>query len=253
LQLLEALRAGRVAPGASSAALAQHRLPADWATPLAELAARGWTGPLLGEAAETVAAERASAATQGIRVVSTQPGAAHGDLVQTSVALRQLFTQAKREILLAGFRVTDRSILEHLRRPPERALDVRLFFDLHPKVDVHGRTREGSPDLDMLPGLWMQEFLEKIWPPGVASPRAWYSPLTLEPDEHGAWRSMHIKTVVVDRERLFVTSANFTDRAQTRNFELGVLVENADAASRVVRHFEALVSQTVFAHLPVVG
>ena len=44
--------------------------------------------------------------------------------VDTAVVMRRLFRQAKREVLIAGFRVTDRALLENLRRPEARKLDV---------------------------------------------------------------------------------------------------------------------------------
>ena len=53
---------------------------------------------------------------------------------------------------------------------------------------------------------------------------------------------LHAKCVVVVARWSLVTSANFTDRAQTRNIELGVLIEDQAFARTVVTQWRALVS-----------
>jgi len=41
--------------------------------------------------------------------------------------------------------------------------------------------------------------------------------------------SLHAMCVVVDAEKLFVSSANFTEPTQLRNFEVGVLIDNSQS------------------------
>jgi phosphatidylserine/phosphatidylglycerophosphate/cardiolipin synthase-like enzyme len=38
---------------------------------------------------------------------------------------------------------------------------------------------------------------------------------------------LHAKCIVVDHEQALITSANFTNRGQTRNIEVGVLIRDA--------------------------
>lgn len=45
---------------------------------------------------------------------------------------------------------------------------------------------------------------------------------------------------MVDGEYAFVSSANFTEAAQARNIEAGVLIRSKSFAQRLARHFEAL-------------
>lgn len=45
------------------------------------------------------------------------------------------------------------------------------------------------------------------------------------------WCSLHAKCVVVDGAKAFESSANFTQRGQERNIEVGVLIEDASFAS----------------------
>ena len=57
----------------------------------------------------------------------------------------------------------------------------------------------------------------------------------------GSRFSLHAKCIVADERTALVTSANFTDRGQTRNLEMGVLIEDAPFASRLVQQWRGLV------------
>lgn len=249
-RLARSLEAQHIRPGGTVAELRQARLPEEWHEPLRGLEGEGWTTHTLGQAVWAVHHERKSAQSAGPRVVSTQPGVSEKGFVDTGVVLRRLFQQAEREVLLAGFRVTDREMLEGLRRPEARRLDVRLFVDLTPEVSPNGWAWQEPPSPEALPARWWQDFLDGIWPEAMEAPRGWYSPLTVRPGAEG-WRSMHIKTVVIDRTQWFVTSANFTTRARERNFELGALISDPKTAEAVIRHFEGMQRAGIFVAFPV--
>jgi phosphatidylserine/phosphatidylglycerophosphate/cardiolipin synthase-like enzyme len=51
---------------------------------------------------------------------------------------------------------------------------------------------------------------------------------------------LHAKCVVVDERWAFVTSANFTEAAQERNIEAGVLLDHPKLAEALVARFQAL-------------
>jgi phosphatidylserine/phosphatidylglycerophosphate/cardiolipin synthase-like enzyme len=66
---------------------------------------------------------------------------------------------------------------------------------------------------------------------------------------HDRWRRMpdkrrfsHAKCVVVDGRTAFVTSANFTEAAQERNIEVGILVRSQIVAERLIAFFDALIA-----------
>jgi phosphatidylserine/phosphatidylglycerophosphate/cardiolipin synthase-like enzyme len=175
---------------------------------------------------------------QNVELVRTQP-AEVGEGVDTSVTLRQLFLQAEEEVLVAGFRLTDRELFQPLRREG-KALRVRLFVDIDPTVNVYGREQRPADPL-LWPAQWRREFLRWIWPEGLPEPELYHAPLGLLPGT-----SMHMKTVVVDRRQWLVTSANFTSRGQERNFEIGALIRDPEAAGRVLQWFEELVAGGIF-------
>ena len=242
--LAELARAGRVVPGTPTAVLRSYDAPDSWAQPLAALASAGWAPASFVDAVAAVAAARARVGGTSTSVVSTRPQVAGPEVVDTSVAVRRLFTQAKREVVLAGFRVTERDMLEPLRRPTGRELSIRLFVDLDPAVDVLGR-KQVAANAETWPRQWWPAFLEQVWPTFLDAPAAWFAPSTLLPDSDGEWRSMHVKTVVVDRRWWFVTSANFTRRGHHRNLELGALIDDPERAAEVVRCFDEWVAAGV--------
>jgi len=247
--LAELARAGRVVPGTPAAVLRSYDAPSDWAEALQAFEGAGWTRAHFAEAVAAVAAARARTGEARASVVSTRPRIAGPDVVDTAVAVRRLFTQAQHEVLLAGFRVTERDMLEPLRRPAGRELSVRLFVDLDPGVDVLGRKQVPAMS-ESWPQLWWPAFIEQVWPLFMDAPAAWFAPSTLAPDGDGEWRSMHVKTVVVDRRWWFVTSANFTRRGHHRNLELGALIEDPGRAEEVVRCFDEWVAAGVFVGFP---
>jgi phosphatidylserine/phosphatidylglycerophosphate/cardiolipin synthase-like enzyme len=56
---------------------------------------------------------------------------------------------------------------------------------------------------------------------------------------------MHAKCVVVDSERTYIGSANFTEAAQLRDIEIGVVICSAETALAVERHFDCLIARRI--------
>jgi phosphatidylserine/phosphatidylglycerophosphate/cardiolipin synthase-like enzyme len=82
-------------------------------------------------------------------------------------------------------------------------------------------------------------FFAENWTFGDPRPELYYDPRTVAPFSKV---SLHAKCVVVDRRQTLVTSANFTDRGQTRNIEVGVLIEDVAFATRLHEQWWGLVS-----------
>lgn len=61
----------------------------------------------------------------------------------------------------------------------------------------------------------------------------------------GSLVSLHAKCVVVDHRLSLITSANFTDRGQTRNFEAGVEIEDEAFALSLARQWQNLIDEGV--------
>jgi phosphatidylserine/phosphatidylglycerophosphate/cardiolipin synthase-like enzyme len=80
-----------------------------------------------------------------------------------------------------------------------------------------------------------------IWTFGQPRPTVYYDPRTATPGP--PWASLHAKCIVVDDECALVTSANFTDRGQTRNIEAGVLVTDTTFAEQLAGQWRQLVRE----------
>jgi phosphatidylserine/phosphatidylglycerophosphate/cardiolipin synthase-like enzyme len=70
-------------------------------------------------------------------------------------------------------------------------------------------------------------------------PELYYDPRSVEQAAHA---SMHAKFVVVDERFTLITSANFTGRGQSRNVEVGVLIDDSAFAVWVLEQWRGLVA-----------
>jgi len=162
---------------------------------------------------------------------------------QTGVVLEHLFASATRSVLVSTFVVHQghrvfKALSDRMAAVP--SLQVQLF--LHVGRDQ----RDTRYDSEII-----REFVEDFgrhWP-WSPRPRVFYDPRSMALDDtlKATW---HAKCVVIDDEVAFVTSANFTEWAQSRNVEAGVLLRNPHFASQLRQQFESLVRSKAVLELP---
>ncbi|MBS1222943.1 MAG: hypothetical protein H6R23_2563 [Proteobacteria bacterium] len=109
-------------------------------------------------------------------------------------------------------------------------------------LDVQRTWQDVTPTVLLL-RRFIERFTTQEWP-GKRLPAVYYDPRSLA-CEMGQRASLHAKCVVVDRQVAFVSSANFTEAAQVRNIEVGLLVRIPAIAEALTRHFEALIEAGV--------
>ncbi len=177
-------------------------------------------------------------------LVSTGPemgGAAHRD---TGVVVRELFSSAREHALVVGYAVYGgQEVFAALARRMEERPDLQVKMCL----DVQRPAGDTSSPPEIL-ARFAARFRTREWP-GRRVPAVYYDPRSLESDP-ARRASLHAKCVVVDREVAFVSSANFTEAAQVRNIEVGVLIRSAPFARRLAQHFEALVEGGALQRVP---
>lgn len=146
-------------------------------------------------------------------VVWTGPESRRSGARDTAVVLAGLFQKATARVLLAGFAFDHAAaVLGPLHEALRRGASARIFADAEAATD----------------------FLGRHWPFGPPFPDVYgFVP------EQGVFASLHAKCVVVDGRWVFVTSANFTDWGQTRNVEVGVLLDDARLAAVLEAQFVA--------------
>ena len=149
--------------------------------------------------------------------------------------MRELFASAERSVLVATYAVFQgRQVFEPLAARMEQVPDlkVRMF------VNVARPHRDDTPENQILKAF-ADEFRRDHWP-GARLPELYYDPRSLAVGK-GPKAALHAKAIVVDDTQAFVTSANFTEAAQERNIEAGVLVESASFAISLRLQFDSLV------------
>ena len=153
----------------------------------------------------------------------------------TGVVMRQLFGKARERVLAVGFAV-------HQGKAVFKTLADWLDTDdcLEAILCINVRRQHGDTSIDQdILRRFANEFVRNEWP-GSRLPRVYYDPRSLDTAGRTA-SSMHAKCVVIDGMEALVTSANFTEAAQERNIELGLLVNSQSIARKVEEHFMLLI------------
>lgn len=204
---------------------------------LANLRANGMSGPQIALVVEAVSQTRRSQTEPSLLLdlVLSGPELQGVPTSDTAAVMHALLQEATDQILLVGYAIYNgKRLFEPLAKRMELYPALRTVFC----VDIPRKYMDQTPSL-LIVQRFAAEFREKHWPwPKI--PEVYYDPRSLEqvPELHA---SLHAKCVVVDRRLAFVTSANFTEAAQHKNIEAGLLVRHAPIAERVAIYFEGLI------------
>ncbi len=157
----------------------------------------------------------------------------------------ELLSSADRTVWVSTFAYFDGPrAFEVLARRMEEKTQLRVTLLLN----IQRRRGDTSSANDLV-----RRFAERFWGtdwPGSSRPNVFYDPRSLETD--GPAGVLHAKAVVTDDETVFVTSANLTEAALDRNFELGLLVRDPALALSVSSHFRGLIDRELLRPLPII-
>lgn len=188
--------------------------------------------------------KREHRAAPTLELVWSGPEVAGSASRDTSVVAEELFRTAREQILIAGFAVYQgrrvfAALAERMDREPE--LRVRMFLNVgRPYGDT-------SPD-EQLVDAFRRRFEREEWP-GKRRPEVFYDPRSLE-GGRGPRMALHAKCIIADEDAALITSANFTEAAQERNIEAGLLFRDAPVVRALKRQFESLLDLGWFRSLP---
>lgn len=249
--LAAGLRSGRLSPPYSALVL-HFYCPGETcfgvATRMQQLYSDGLSSVHLGLLLESIAeARERESIGKAIDLVWSGPEGVGVTNRDTGTVVRELFLSAYEQVLLAGYAVYQgqevfRTLATRMEELP--GLQVHMFLDVKRK---HSDT---SPDKLILREFG-KRFREVEWP-GSRLPEVFYDPRSLSLDP-GKRSSLHAKCVVIDKQTAFVSSANFTEAAQERNIEAGVLIRSESFASSLANHFETLAAQRILLPLTLQG
>jgi phosphatidylserine/phosphatidylglycerophosphate/cardiolipin synthase-like enzyme len=175
--------------------------------------------------------------SRAVQLVMTSPQESRVRHRDTKVVVEDLFRRAENAILLSGYAFHNgRDIFGELakRMAENPGLRVRFFVNI-PRLTL--QRAQG-------PQEFVEEFSNSHWPQDHMLPEIYYDRRGLS-SARGAPVSLHAKCIVIDGRELFVSSANFTSAAQSRNIELGVLLKGAVYAAEVEKFFEDLIKDKI--------
>jgi phosphatidylserine/phosphatidylglycerophosphate/cardiolipin synthase-like enzyme len=234
--LREAVRSGRL-PEPFLPALIERIVPSAAATDISaalrSMVGSGANREGLVAALELLAAARSRQPSidELIELVTTGPEPASINSRDTQVVVQDLFRSAERSVILAGYELYQ---TEPVFRTLAERMNVRMFLNVKRPF---GNT---SADGELLAGF-ASRFRCEHWPVGKPVPEIYFDPRSLA--AYGKPKAvLHAKCVVVDGATSFVSSANFTEAAQERNIEVGVLVRSPLVAGRLTAFFAGLVA-----------
>jgi phosphatidylserine/phosphatidylglycerophosphate/cardiolipin synthase-like enzyme len=237
--LAGALEDGRLDASFSAASLQQVGLKAEAALLLAGLQKLEGGIPPAGLAwmLRRLARERRQAGDKLSRVaqlVWSGPSEGHEPTRDTRLVLAEIFARAEHHVLVSTFVVYNgpsvfAPLAARMKERPDLVVD--FFVNLPSKT---GTDEDEAADV----AAFVDAFERAQWPRGTRLPALYYDPQTRKNGPKHV--SLHAKCVVVDGRWAFVTSANFTEAAQARNIEAGVLLEHPGLAGALAGRFRAL-------------
>ena len=213
---------------------------------LRRLFAAGFTPMTLAVMLESMLAMR-HAETRGgepFDLVISGPDVAGLSVLDTASVMHSLIEGASSRIEIIGYAFHNGAVLfERLAARMEAmpTLEVVLMLDIaRPRHDT-------SLDSEIV-RRFARQFWEKQWP-WQPRPQLWHDPRSLLPD---ALRrsALHAKCIIADNAAALITSANFTEAAQQRNIEAGILLRHPPAVARLAAYFAGLRRQGVVCPVP---
>ena len=156
----------------------------------------------------------------------------------TSVVVRELFSSAEESVLVAGYAVYHgqrvfQALADRMQMNPQ--LKVQMFLDV----------RRGPGDTSTVSEVvrhFGDRFRQHDWPLDRPFPELFYFPASLEEQAQDR-AAMHAKVIVVDQAKVFISSANFTEAAQERNIEVGLVIRSRSLADQVLKHFTSMLAE----------
>ena len=223
------LQIGRIFESAVSTALASR---------LNELSESGFSGTQVAILLDSMLRDRElfhQSDPKGIDLVTSGPEAAGTTNRDTSVVVREMFAHASECVTVIGYAV-------HQGQKVFEALAQRMDSNPELKVELFLNISRGDGDTTksaILVSRYVERFKSQQWPKGSRLPVVYYDPRSVS-DDLPIRSSLHAKCVVVDQNDVFVSSANFTEAGQERNIEVGLRLDSAWLAKKLVAHFSKL-------------
>jgi hypothetical protein len=226
--------AGQVGGSASLVAEAFRRLRTD-----GFVDAQAATLLAVAHASRTAAAD----ANPRVDLVISGPDVPGIPTAATDATVHSLFLEARQEIVVAGYAFHHAAeILEPLARRLQETPTLKVI--LH--VDIR-RDYQDTSSASSIVVRFAQDFWKHQWP-WQPRPEVWYDPraVAINREERAC---LHAKFIAIDGHTVLITSANFTEAAQQRNIEAGIILRSPPRTRQLIDYFRALRQKGLLAPL----
>ena len=171
---------------------------------------------------------------ESIELVWTGPESGVIPVRQTEQVILELIGGARKTLLVVSYAVFRIPVIrDALCEAAGRRVRVRIVLDLMDPTEIEGYN----------PLIAIGERL-------LACAEVLYWPKDQRaPDAQGRRGSLHVKCVVADSSRMFVSSANLTEQALRLNMELGIVIGGTGHSKDVEEHFAGLAGAGVLRSL----
>lgn len=189
--------------------------------------------------AMAVARDRLDESEKSLFLTLSGPEVVGTPVVDTATMVRALFEEASHDVILTSYVFSyAREMLAPLvtKHDADDSFRVRIVTDLS-----HQRKRPEEP-LPVIANRFRSHFLEQYWT-GHRAPELWHDPRVFKPEPGIKPGVMHAKVVIIDHAAALITSANFTEAAQARNIEAGVLLRHPRQVKRIRDYFDGLINE----------
>jgi len=241
--LAQAFTSGRIGAPITRAVLAPHvpdeHLEAVVAV-LSELERDGMHPRHIGRAVGLLVEERDAGQRMSDRVelVWSPPELDAIDARDTSVVIQELFRKATCSVLISTYALDQKGKAEVLFGELAGCMDADPTLRVRLFANIERKYRDETPSATLVRGF-ATRMRDHVWP-GVRLPEMFYDPRSLDTEVRKR-TCLHAKVIVIDGRWTLLTSANFTEAAQQRNIEAGVVIDDTRLAARMTRQFDHFV------------
>jgi phosphatidylserine/phosphatidylglycerophosphate/cardiolipin synthase-like enzyme len=146
---------------------------------------------------------------QSFQLVLSGPDVVGTPVVDAKTTVLSLFEEAKEEVFISSYVFYQAAEFFKILAAK---LDADPGFHVTFLVDLSHHRRTPNEPVSLIASSFVTNFRSEHWR-GKRSPAIWHDPRCFESPTGGI---LHAKTVIIDRKIVFVTSANFTEAAQSR-------------------------------------
>ena len=176
-------------------------------------------------------AAEAERRSETVQLAWTGPKSQAVAVTRTDQALYRVVEAAEQRLLVVSYATWQvPKLVELLAVAVDRGVEVDMVLEFY-------GSEEGGSSWDAVGGLggsFPEEIRVYHWPP-ESRPKT----------DKGKMGFLHVKCVVADGEKAFVSSANLTTYAMEMNMELGVLIDGGRVPSQIANHFELLIVEGI--------